>query len=484
MKKGYLFILITLSLLATYTSAQECDTLFDFNTWHMKGNPNGDWHILDENNIINESYIFEPTFFVNNQNLINVNIKGTISVETGQDTDFIGFVFGYNEPSETGTDNPYNFFLFDWKAETAFFSGYRATEGFRLSHYNGTILETQLGQFFWGDSDAPPKRNLLDTKYGNNLGWQPHEKYEFELSYTANKILIKINGEVIFNYEGCFAPGKIGFYCMSQTLTHFENFSFNSFIDFYASPQSTCRGEEIFFFPYDPQCSSLPDFVDSLNWNFGDSQTSNEILPKHKYDLAGDYKVQLIVYKQGNCIDTVYENVTIYDFPTVNIGNDTTIDACSSISLDAQNEGAEYLWSTGSFEQTIDLYDIKSDTMVFVNVTKDYCTASDTINIKTNYLPVSELYFPTAFSPNGDGLNDKFQSVGITDDISEFNMQIFNRWGQMVFTSNSVFEGWDSYYNGEPSPTGVYIYKLNYLSGNSCSGFSPFSHNGTFTLIR
>lgn len=450
----------------------------------MKGNPGGNWIINDANNIINTSYIFPPTFFVNNQNLINVNIKGTISVETGQDTDFIGFVFGYNEPSGIGIDNPYNFFLFDWKAETADFSGYRAREGFRLSYYNGTILESQLGEFFWGQTDAPPKRNLLATKYGSNMGWQPFEKYEFELSYTANKILIKINGEVIFDYDGCFAPGKVGFYCMSQTLTHYENFSFNSFIDFYASPQSTCRGEEISFFPYDPQCSSLPDFVDSLNWNFGDSQTSNEILPKHKYELPGDYEVQLIVYKKGNCIDTVYENVNIYDFPIINLGNDTTIDACSSISLDAQNEGAEYLWSTGSSEQIIDLYDIKSDTMVFVDVTKNYCTSSDTIIIKTNYLPVSELYFPTAFSPNSDGLNDKFQPMGILDDISEFNMQIFNRWGQLVFTSNNVHTGWDSYYNGEPSPIGVYIFKVKYLSGNSCSGFLPFSQHGTFALIR
>ncbi|PLX14243.1 MAG: hypothetical protein C0598_01790, partial [Marinilabiliales bacterium] len=83
----------------------------------MRGNPDGDWHILDDNNIINESYIYEPTFFVNRQNLLNYHIKGTISVETAQDADFIGFVFGYQEPSNIGTDNVYSFYLFDWKSK-------------------------------------------------------------------------------------------------------------------------------------------------------------------------------------------------------------------------------------------------------------------------------------------------------------------------------------------------------------------------------
>lgn len=85
---------------------------------------------------------------------------------------------------------------------------------------------------------------------------------------------------------------------------------------------------------------------------------------------------------------------------------------------------------------------------------------------------------PTAFSPNGDGFNDTFSAPnGI---FLNFNMEIYNRWGSLIFVTNDAAIGWDGNINGQPAPMGGYVYKINYNSGQG----SPVSLTGSFTLIR
>jgi gliding motility-associated-like protein len=74
--------------------------------------------------------------------------------------------------------------------------------------------------------------------------------------------------------------------------------------------------------------------------------------------------------------------------------------------------------------------------------------------------PEFTLYVPNAFTPNGDGLNDNFLIYG--EEIQEMNMMIFDRWGNMVFTSTSVQEGWDGRANGgaDIAQQDVYVYKI------------------------
>jgi gliding motility-associated-like protein len=68
----------------------------------------------------------------------------------------------------------------------------------------------------------------------------------------------------------------------------------------------------------------------------------------------------------------------------------------------------------------------------------------------------STLYAPTAFTPNGDGLNDEFETKGIY--IKEFNLKIFNRWGEKLFESDDCFATWDGTFKGELVPNDVYLY--------------------------
>ncbi len=270
---------------------------------------------------------------------------------------------------------------------------------------------------------------------------------------------------------------------MSQTQTQFEDFSIKTFIDFNMVPQTACEDETISLFPYDHECAQLPGFVDSIYWDFGDMTNSKAILPQHIYGNPGQYNIYMIVYKQGNCIDTISKDVIMKPNPMVDIGNDTLVEACSAISLDAGNTGAIYEWSKGENTQQILIDNINTDTGISVSVDLNSCHSSDSIKIEI-IKPLLDIYFPNAFTPNEDGLNDEFMVVGTSDDVTDFHLQIYDRWGQLIFEPNSPSKSWDGTFNGKSSEMGSYVYKVNYTSGNTCLGTQNHYQTKSFTLLK
>ncbi|HYG15955.1 MAG TPA: gliding motility-associated C-terminal domain-containing protein, partial [Bacteroidia bacterium] len=93
-----------------------------------------------------------------------------------------------------------------------------------------------------------------------------------------------------------------------------------------------------------------------------------------------------------------------------------------------------------------------------------------------NFDPV--IWVPNAFTPNGDGLNNKFLIV--TGSIKTFQIDIYNRWGEFLFTSNDVDVSWDGTFKGEPCQEGVYIYKLRYTGADNMIKVMA----GNITLLR
>ncbi len=96
--------------------------------------------------------------------------------------------------------------------------------------------------------------------------------------------------------------------------------------------------------------------------------------------------------------------------------------------------------------------------------------------------PASTFYIPTAFSPNGDGLNETFGIIG--EGITEYNLQIFNRWGELVFESNDVSRQWDGTYRNQKVQTDTYVFKV-VAKGTSDNGKykKTFNQNGTVTVV-
>lgn len=104
------------------------------------------------------------------------------------------------------------------------------------------------------------------------------------------------------------------------------------------------------------------------------------------------------------------------------------------------------------------------------------CTvsASATVHVQLNGMSA----IPDAFSPNGDSRNDTFMILAT--DVKSSHLTIYNRWGELVFTSTDIHKGWDGNYKGNPQPTGAYpfFYSVEYLNGKT------ENHTGTVSLFR
>ena len=149
------------------------------------------------------------------------------------------------------------------------------------------------------------------------------------------------------------------------------------------------------------------------------------------------------------------KNVMVIQKPLVYLGNDTTICQGQSFLLDAGNSGSIYSWNTGANTQIIQ---VSYPGEYSVSASNGVCTVTDTIKINDCG---SELWCPTAFTPNSDGLNDSFHPK-CQSFLSSYQIKIYNRWGQQVFESNSLDISWDGNYNGTPCPGELYTYYISY----------------------
>jgi gliding motility-associated-like protein len=92
------------------------------------------------------------------------------------------------------------------------------------------------------------------------------------------------------------------------------------------------------------------------------------------------------------------------------------------------------------------------------------CVSVNSLEVIVEGCPESTLYIPNAFTPDGDNTNDVFGAYGTQ--IIEFSMEIYNRWGELIFVSNELEYRWDGYYKGELCQQDVYVYKINYRGYN------------------
>ena len=104
------------------------------------------------------------------------------------------------------------------------------------------------------------------------------------------------------------------------------------------------------------------------------------------------------------------------------------------------------------------------------------CIVSDSLVIKISN---PELLIPTAFSPNGDGVNDAFKALN--KNLVKYNLQVYNRWGEKVFESTDPADGWDGVYQGIEQGMGVYVWQCEYLFAGAPKSKTA---KGNVTLMR
>jgi gliding motility-associated-like protein len=109
------------------------------------------------------------------------------------------------------------------------------------------------------------------------------------------------------------------------------------------------------------------------------------------------------------------------------------------------------------------------------NLNDQIISTSNAVSVEKPYA----LYAPNAFSPDSDGINDFFKISG--QGILDFQIEIYNRWGQMVYKSDDLSKGWNGTFKGKNLPTGSYVYKIKTIqNGNG----EELVKTGTVALVR
>ena len=217
-----------------------------------------------------------------------------------------------------------------------------------------------------------------------------------------------------------------------------------------------------------------------ITWNFGNGDSIQNVNPiVHAFGVPGPTSVSVNVYYRVCPDATLSHPILVYPYPVLHLGPDTTICPGSEeiIIGDYENSAplASWIWNTGETTSTIR---VVAPGTFYEKVTINGCTTSDTIIVQNDcYMNI-----PNVFSPNGDGVNDYFYPRQfLTKGLTTFSMNIYNRWGQVVFTSNSIEgRGWDGTFNGVPQPEGVFVYVIDATFKDG----QKEHHHGNVTLLR
>lgn len=182
----------------------------------------------------------------------------------------------------------------------------------------------------------------------------------------------------------------------------------------------------------------------------------------------------LTVTDVNNCAGDSSISVASYNPLTISLGKDTGICTGERIQL-SPGDFETYTWQDNSSSNN---FSVTQPGLYYVTVLDiNGCIAKDTIKI---FADCGDIFFPSAFSPNNDGLNDYFGPSGNLSLVSNYQFMIYNRWGKMIFQSTDPEKKWDGKINGQQPAIESYVF------------FAKFSYReqknillkGTITILR
>lgn len=266
-------------------------------------------------------------------------------------------------------------------------------------------------------------------------------------------------------------------------------------VAFNADPQDGC---DPLFVQFTDQ-SSIPAPYSLSNWEWTVGDGSDAIAaqsPSHVYDPVGlapldfiSYDVGLVVTSGNGCVDSVSyaDLITVHPVPQAKFSTDPERLAnlvhplFQFTDLSTENVSV-WNWSFGDgSSSTVQnpeyIYgDTGTYTITLIVTTEFGCT--DTISYRVEVEPYYSFYIPSAFTPNGDGRNDGFFGAG--EHLIEYNMKIFDRWGELIFESNDQDYKWDGTYKGAPVEAGHYVYLFNIIDWEG----NDHQYIGGVTVLR
>ncbi len=186
------------------------------------------------------------------------------------------------------------------------------------------------------------------------------------------------------------------------------------------------------------------------------------------------------VMNTAGCRDTAYININVFSKAIANAGPDRNVISGGSVILSGSIQGSylSFTWSPPvNINNTGQLQPIVKPTgdafYILTVLSNNGCGISiDSVFVKV----IQDIYIPNSFTPNKDGINDQW-NIPALDAYQNFEMFIFNRYGELVYKNSQINKGWDGMYKSSLLPTGTYVYiiKLN-VSGQVLKGTVMILH--------
>jgi len=263
-----------------------------------------------------------------------------------------------------------------------------------------------------------------------------------------------------------------------------SSFSTNQ-IGFDFTPKQGCPPLEVNFFDTSQFAGSADYF-----WDFDNNQLSNQVQPSFTYTDSGYYDIGLLLITSDSCRDTLNLRIdsAIRIFPSpeadLQISRDSSSIKGAEIELDARNsidyrKGSLFFEDRLISQSDLSLFEpTDTGSFVFSWVAENQFECLDTATADLFVFDEYEFEIPNIFTPNGDGINDEFKvrACGVYD----YFVQIFNRYGEEVYASRSLGQGWDGRINGKKAHSGVYFYRIVIRDLNN----QVRDFQGTVTLLE
>jgi gliding motility-associated-like protein len=178
--------------------------------------------------------------------------------------------------------------------------------------------------------------------------------------------------------------------------------------------------------------------------------------------VAGDYAV--VVADDIGCFDSAFVSVALFPQPSVTAAGEASIEYGESASLYAYGDGI-FLWSPDSSLSCATcqgpIASPITSTVYTVQLTDaNGCKATDEVTVFFD----GTLYVPNTFTPNDDEINDRFYALA--KEVTDFRMMIFDRWGELVFRTDRLDDGWGGTYKGHDSPMDTYVWRIDLVEAS------------------
>lgn len=261
--------------------------------------------------------------------------------------------------------------------------------------------------------------------------------------------------------------------------------------DFEFSPHQGCVPLKVTF-------SNLSLNAENYYWDFGDGYDSEAFEPIHVYYDPGIYYINLTASGENGSHDLTLGPIRVFSTPeahfevspqvvyipdqpikcfNMSVGEDSVLWQFGDGNTSTENNPLHYYQQEGSY------------TISLIAMTENMCMDTAIIEQAVEAKSQGKIDFPNAFKPNGSGPNGGRYSKPDTENIvfhpvfrgiQEYELNIFNRWGELIFVSKDINVGWDGYYRDKLCKQDVYVWKVQgkYINGEA------FTLAGDLTLLR